>query len=84
MADQTDRPEPDHTEDPRRQGASDAGYPESNPEEAVEPGSPGERQGPEAEPDPGERAGADRAPGTSSPTDSDPGTATGNPDAAGG
>jgi hypothetical protein len=83
MADQSDRPEPDHTEDPRRQGMSDAGYPESDPAGAVPPGSAGEEQGPEAPPDPGQAAGAARAPGTSSPDDGDPQQATGNPDAAG-
>jgi hypothetical protein len=79
MADQSDRPEPDHTEDPRRQDTADAGYPETAPEGTAED----DEEDPEAEPD-AERAGADRAPSTSAPEEGDPGQATGNPDAAGG
>jgi hypothetical protein len=77
MADQTDRPEPDHSEDPRRQDEGEGGYPEATPEGTAPDAGTGE-------PDPAARAGADRAPDTSSPEESDPGTATGNPDAAGG
>jgi hypothetical protein len=82
MADQSDRPEPDHSEDARRQDTGDAGYPETGPE-GTSPGPETDEQGPEAEPH-ADRAGADRAPGTSSPEGGDPGQATGNPDAAGG
>jgi len=81
MADQSDRPEPDHSEDPRRQDEADGGYAETGPEGAS-PGPEGDEQRPEAEPRT-ERAGAERAPGTSSPEEGDPGKATGNPDAAG-
>ena len=81
MADQSDRPEPDHSEDPRRQETADAGSPETGPE-GTSPGPEGDEQGPEAEPHP-ERADAERAPRTSAPEEGDPGQATGNPDAAG-
>jgi hypothetical protein len=80
MADQSDRPEPDHTEDARRQDTGDAGYPETAPEGTSEPAQP---EGDEREPE-AERTGADRAPETSAPEEGDPGQATGNPDAAGG
>jgi hypothetical protein len=83
MADQSDRPEPDHSEDPRRQETGE-GYPETSPEGAQPDGSPGgEEQGPEADAH-ADRAGAGRAPGTSAPEEGDPQQATGNPDAAGG
>jgi hypothetical protein len=81
MADQSDRPEPDHSEDPRRQESGQAGYAETAPEGA-EPNAAGGR-GPDAEPD-AERAGASGAPDTSAPEEGDPGQATGNPDAGGG
>jgi hypothetical protein len=77
MADQSDRPEPDHSEDPRRQDEADAGYAETGPEGAS-PGPEGGERNSDAEPD------AERAPGTSAPEEGDPGQATGNPDAAGG
>jgi hypothetical protein len=31
----SEQPPPDHTEDPRKQGIGQGGYPEVNPEEAV-------------------------------------------------
>jgi hypothetical protein len=40
--------EPDHTEDPRKQGVGEGGYPEVNPEEAVPD------EGAEDEPESGE------------------------------
>jgi hypothetical protein len=37
--------EPDHTEDPRKQGVGQGGYPEVNPEEAVpDEGTEGETE----------------------------------------
>jgi hypothetical protein len=77
MADQQDRPEPDHAEDPRKTGYGEGGYPEENPAGSESPEGPGARR--DDEPDAG-----DDAPGTSSPSESSPGTATGKPDAAGG
>jgi len=84
MADQQDRPEPDHTEDPRAKDVGDGGYPEEQPGDASPPArdESGERQGPEA--DPGDDEATERAPSTSSPSDSEPGAASGNPGAAGG
>jgi hypothetical protein len=78
MADQQDRPEPDHSEDPRRKEVGEGGYPEEGPPGAVSPDEPRERRGEEGETETGD------APGTSAPSDSPPGTATGNRDAAGG
>jgi hypothetical protein len=78
MADQQDRPEPDHSEDPRRTEVAEGGYAEEGPPGTVPPGESRERQREEDE------TGAGDAPGTSSPSDSPPGTASGNPDAAGG
>ncbi len=80
MADQQDRPEPDHSEDPRDKEVGESGYAEEQPGDAGPPagGSEGSR----------ERAGddeaAERAPSTSSPSESEPGEASGNPGAAGG
>lgn len=74
MADQSDRPEPDHTEDPRGQGTAQ-GYPETNQEGATP--REGTEEGPEA------GAGGADAPSTSSSDESGPRNATGNPDAAG-
>ena len=72
MADQSERPEPDHAEDPRKTGVSD-----QQPEEA-----PGEQVPRES----GARGGSDAggAPGTSPEEEGRPGQATGNPRAAGG
>jgi hypothetical protein len=69
--------EPDHTEDPRRQGIGTGGYPESNPEETT-PESGGA-------PQPGDPGGGDTgdAPSTSTPEEADRDAATGNPGAAG-
>jgi len=83
MADQSDRPEPDHAEDPRAGEVSDRGYPESQPERP--PGS-GSSDYPEEGPEHGGPAtgqGETRAPGVSSPSESPPSKATGNPRAAG-
>jgi hypothetical protein len=82
MADQQDRPEPDHTEDPRGKGVGEGGYAEENPAATVPPGEPGEQREPDADTSAGEAAG--EAPSTSSPSEGSPGQATGNPDAAGG
>ena len=82
MADQSERPEPDHSEDPRRQETGE-GYAETSPEGGEPDAPPGEEQSPESEAHP-RRAGAERAPGTSTPEEGDPQQATGNPDAAGG
>jgi hypothetical protein len=82
MTDQQDRPEPDHTDDPRSKEIGEGGYAEE------QPGDAGGRSGGESggsAPDadaPGEDA-ADRAPSTSSPSETEPGEAGGNPDAAG-
>ena len=80
MADQQDRPEPDHSEDPRGTEVGQSGYPEEQPGGAGPPAG-----GSEA---PGEHAGDDeateRAPSTSSPSEGEPGEASGNPGAAGG
>jgi hypothetical protein len=77
MADQQDRPEPDHTEDPRTTGFGEGGYPEESPAGTESPDAPSDRRGDQPDAD-------DDAPGTSSDSESSPGTATGNPDAAGG
>lgn len=72
MADQR---EPDLSEDPRDQDASDVGYPESGPEEAA----------PDVDEDT-DRSGGDRsgdAPSPSTAKEADRGHSTGNPDAAG-
>lgn len=81
MADQQDRPEPDHTEDPRGTEVGEGGYAEEAPPGTVPPGESRER-GEEADTE--DDADAGDAPSTSSPSDSPPGTASGNPDAAGG
>lgn len=81
MAEQSDRPEPDHREDPREGEISDKGYPESQPE--------GERPGSEFPEEGAEHGGPalgqeeTRAPSTAGPEDSGPRNATGNPRAAG-
>jgi hypothetical protein len=74
MADQQDRPEPDHTEDPRKQQTGE-GYPEVQPEGA----SPveGTEQGPEA------GTGGSDAPQSDDPAERDTEATTGNPNAAG-
>jgi hypothetical protein len=88
MADQSERPEPDHSEDPRDGEVSDRGYPESQPE--APPGastSDYPEEGPERGADSDavrEGAGEHRAPGVSSEHESPPSKATGNPRAAGG
>jgi hypothetical protein len=83
MADQQDRPEPDHSKDPRGKEVGESGYPEEQPGDAGPPASGG-GGGAGA----GERTGDDeateRAPSTSSPSEGEPGEASGNPDAAGG
>jgi hypothetical protein len=62
--------EPDISEDPRKQGEGDGGYPEENPA-----GGGGEdRSG----------GGGDAAPDTDAGQDDSPSDATGNPGAAGG
>jgi|tagenome__1003787_1003787.scaffolds.fasta_scaffold14989026_1 hypothetical protein len=69
--------EPDHSEDPRRQGTGSGGYPESNPEETT----PDTGSGPQ----PGGAGGGDTgdAPSTSTPEEADREDSTGNPGAAG-
>jgi hypothetical protein len=81
MTDQQDRPEPDHSEDPRAKEVGEAGYAEEQPGDAG--GGAGERRGAESDP-PGDEEAADRAPSTSSPSEGGPEEASGNPDAAGG
>jgi hypothetical protein len=60
MADQQDRPEPDHSEDPRRAEVAEGGYAEEGPPGTVPPGESRERQGEEAaaREQPGEEAAA--------------------------
>jgi hypothetical protein len=79
MADQQDRPEPDHSDDPRSKDIGEGGYAEEQPGGQ---GSSSERQDPEAGRDDDDEA--QRAPGTSSASESGPGEASGNPDNAGG
>ena len=75
MADQQDRPEPDHTEDPRDKEVGEGGYAEEQPGDAGG-GAADRRQG--------DDEATERAPSTSSPSEGEPGEASGNPDAAGG
>jgi hypothetical protein len=76
MADQQDRPEPDHSDDPRDTEVGEGGYAEEQPGDAGGgSGGAGERAG--------DDEAADRAPKTSSPSEGEPGEASGNPDAAG-
>jgi hypothetical protein len=82
MADQQDRPEPDHTEDPRgKEVGGEGGYAEEQPGDSTPPasGSGGARERQQGDDD-----ATDRAPSTSSPSEGEPGEASGNPDAAGG
>jgi len=82
MADQSDRPEPDHDDDARDGEVGARGYPESQPE-----GADGGSDFPEEGPEHGGPAlghGETRAPGVSGEHDSPPSKATGNPRAAGG
>jgi hypothetical protein len=58
MADQSERPEPDFAEDPRRSETSDAGYPESQPDEVAR-----DTDGPADDRDAGEATGNGRAAG---------------------
>ena len=69
--------EPDHDEDPRRQGTGQ-GYPETNPADATP--AEGTERGPEA----GTGGADERAPDTHADQDDEPSDATGNPGAAGG
>ena len=75
MADQSDRPEPDHTEDPRRQDTADAGYAETAPE-----GTPRGRRGASRGRAARRQPAPTVPPSTSAPEEGDPGQATGNPD----
>jgi hypothetical protein len=82
MADQSDRPEPDHADDPRRGEMSDTGYPESQPEDVSgETGYPdkGAEHG-----GPGVGDEETSSPSTSSERESGSREATGNRRAAGG
>jgi hypothetical protein len=74
MADQSDRPEPDMSEDPRRQGTAE-GYPETEQQETTP--VEGTRQGPEA------GAGGSHAPQSDDAAQRDTEATTGNPNAAG-
>ena len=81
MADQSDRPEPDFDEDPRKGEVSDAGYPESAPEGvAGDTGFPdeGAEHGGESL-----EQGRTPSPSTSSEREGGSRQATGNPRAAG-
>jgi hypothetical protein len=82
MADQSDRSEPDFAQDPREGEMSDAGYPESQPDDVA-----GDTDCPAEGPEHGGDAlgeGETPAPSTSSADESDAQEATGNPRAAGG
>jgi hypothetical protein len=81
MAEQSDRPEPDHGEDPREGEVSDRGYPESQPEGDA-PGSDYPAEGPQGD-EPGPGQGERRAPSVADEQDSGARNATGNPRAAG-
>jgi hypothetical protein len=81
MADQSDRPEPDHSGGRPPPGHGRRGLPRDGAGGHLR--ARRDRTGTSREPE-AERAGADRAPGTSAPEEGDPGQATGNPDAAGG
>ncbi|WP_205695733.1 hypothetical protein [Conexibacter sp. SYSU D00693] len=70
-----ERPDPDHTEDPREQQTGSSGYPESQ-EQGSAP-SEGTRTGPERNVD------DEDAPSPSSGKEADREASTGNPDAAG-
>jgi hypothetical protein len=76
MADQSDRPEPDHAEDPRRGEDSESGYPETQPDDVAGEATKG-GGGPRRD------TGSTDAPSTSSRDEGDAGEATGNPRAAG-
>ena len=76
MADQSDRPEPDFAEDPRRGDDGETGYPETQPNEVAGEATDG-GGGPRRD------TGGTDAPGTSSEHERDAGTATGNRRAAG-
>jgi hypothetical protein len=76
MAEQSERPEPDFADDPRRGEESDTGYPETQPGEVA--GETGDAdRGPQRD------TGATDAPATSSEDERDAGKATGNRRAAG-
>jgi hypothetical protein len=81
MAEQTDRPEPDFSDDPRRGEMSDTGYPESQPDDVTgDTDFPGE--GPEHG-GKGVGQGETPAPSTSSEHEGGAQEATGNRRAAG-
>ncbi len=71
----SERPQPDHTEDPRRQGTGQ-GYPETQPEEATP--VEGTDEGPAAG-----TGGEDGGPEVSTDEERDRGASTGNPGTAG-
>jgi hypothetical protein len=72
-----ERSGPDHTEDPRKQGTGQGGYPESNPEGTRDDDA---ASGPQTTRSPG---GDTDAPSPSTEKEADRGHSTGNPGAAG-